>query len=296
MDWEARPLGRVVGGRVRRTPGRKIPVNGRDVYVEESGTGQHWVVFEAGSGCGRTCWDPVLPLLADCARLVAYDRAGFGRSGRTDEQPGIDDMASDLAGLVEAVVPGELVMVAHSMGGLVARRAARALAPRLKGLLLLDPTPETARVYDVLDQTARKIDRTLAAAQVLCRFRPVRRLASGNVRRLFPHDTYETMLAEDFVPGGIAQTRKETRAVAAAVPQFRSRPPRPPQCPTILLSAARPRRGGERQHADIREHQRSYAESLPDGRFDTADSAHFIQAEQPQLVAERVRQLLGLPT
>jgi DNA transposition AAA+ family ATPase/pimeloyl-ACP methyl ester carboxylesterase len=236
-----------------------------------------------------------LSTLAERARLVAYDRAGFGRSGRTDEQPGIDDMASDLAGMVEAVVPDELVLVAHSMGGLVARRAAETLAPRLKGLLLVDPTPETAPVYDVLDQTTKKIDRALAVAQVLCRFRPLRRLASGNVRRLFSRDTYEAMLAEDFVPDGIAQTRKEARAVAAAVPQFRSRPPRPPQCPTILLSATRPRKGRERQHADIREHQRSYAESLPDGRFESADSAHFIQAEQPQLVAERVRQLLGLP-
>jgi pimeloyl-ACP methyl ester carboxylesterase len=280
---------------VRRTPGRKISVNGRDVYVEESGTGRDWVVFEAGSGCGRTCWDPVLPLLDERARLVAYDRAGSGRSGRTSQQFGIDDMASDLAGLVEAVVPDELVLVAHSMGGLVARRAAETLAPRLKGLLLVDPTPEAAPVFDVLDQTTRKIDRALAVAQVLCRFRPLRRLASGNVRRLFPRDTYETMLAEDFVPDGIAQTRKEAKAVAAAVTQFRSRPPRPPQCPTILLSASRPRKGRERQHAGIREHQRSYAESLPDGRFDSADSAHFIQAEQPQFVADRVRQLLGLP-
>ena len=43
------------------------------------------------------------------------------------------------------------------------------------------------------------------------------------------------------------------------------------------------------------DNQRSYAKSLPDRRFEGADSAHFIHAEQPQLVAERARQLLGLP-
>ncbi|MGI8447856.1 MAG: alpha/beta fold hydrolase, partial [Streptosporangiaceae bacterium] len=91
---------------MRRTAGKTIPAKDRDVYVAESGTGQDWVVFEAGSGCGRTCWDPVLPLLADCARLVAYDRAGFGRSGRTDKQPGIDGMAADLAAMARAVVQG----------------------------------------------------------------------------------------------------------------------------------------------------------------------------------------------
>lgn len=280
---------------MRRAPGRKVCVNGRDVYVEESGTGQDWVVFEAGAGCGRTCWDPVLPLLAGRARLVAYDRAGAGRSGRTSGQPGIDDMAADLAAMVRAVVPGELVLVAHSMGGLVARRAAESLAPRLRGLLLVDPTPETAGVYDTLDQTTRQIDRTLAVAQLLCHFRPLRRLASSNVRRLYPRDTYQAMLGEDFVPGGIAQTRKEIRAVAAAVPQFRGRPPRLPQCPTIVLSAAFGRKGRERQHADIHEHQRSYAQSLPEGRFRSAESTHLIQAQQPQVVADAVRLLLGHP-
>ena len=69
---------------MRDVPGRQVPVNGRTVYVEESGQGQDHVVFEAGAGCGRTCWDPVLPpLLADTARLVAYDRAGRALSGRS---------------------------------------------------------------------------------------------------------------------------------------------------------------------------------------------------------------------
>lgn len=67
---------------MREMPGQAVPVNGRHVYVEESGQGQDWVVFEAGQGCGRTCWDPVLPPLAGRARLVAYDRAGRVLSGR----------------------------------------------------------------------------------------------------------------------------------------------------------------------------------------------------------------------
>src|SRR5215467_1898276 len=269
---------------MRETSGRKVPVNGRDVYVEESGRGQDWVVFEAGQGCGRTCWDPVLSLLADKARLVAYDRAGFGRSGRTTQQLSVDDMAADLVTMTDAVVPGEFV--------LVARRAAECLGPRLRGLLLVDPLPETASVYDIWEQTTKKIDRALAVAQPLTRVRPLAWLLTGNVRRLFPQDTYHAMLAEDFVPAGIAQTRKEIRAVAAAIPQFRAQPPQPPRCPTILLSAARAPKRRVRLYAAIREHQRRYAESLPDGRYDDVASAHFIQAEQPQLVAARTLQLL----
>jgi pimeloyl-ACP methyl ester carboxylesterase len=277
---------------MREAPGRRVPVNGRYVYVEESGHGSDRVVFEAGAGCGRTCWDLVLPLLADRARLVAYDRAGFGRSDRTTGPLSIDDMAADFVAMVEAVVPGRFVLVAHSMGALVARRAAESLAPRLRGLLLVDPLPETAPVYDAWDQTTRRVDRTLAVAQPLMCFRPLARLFTGNIRHSFPDDTYQTMLAEDFTPAGIAQTRKEMKAVAAAIPAFRHRPPQTPKCPAIVLSAARPPKRRQRQRAGIGEHQSRLAAGLPDGRFEEADSAHFIQAEQPQLIADRTRRLL----
>jgi pimeloyl-ACP methyl ester carboxylesterase len=278
---------------MRDAPGQQVPVNGRTVYVEESGQGRDWVVFEAGGGCGRTCWDPVLPPLAGKARLVAYDRAGRARSGPTTQQLSVDDLAADLIAMTEAVVPDEFVLVAHSMGGLVARRAAERLGSRLRGLLLVDPTPETAPVYDTWDQTTKKIDRMLAVTQTLSRFRPLARLFSGNVRPLFSADTYEAMLAENFTPAGTSQTRKEMQAVAAAIPRFRAQPPQLPKCPTIVLSASRAAKGRERQNAAIREHQRRYAETLPEGRYEAVDSAHFIQAEQPHLVADRIGRLLS---
>jgi pimeloyl-ACP methyl ester carboxylesterase len=279
---------------MRNVPGCIVAVDGRTVYVEQSGTGDGWVVFEAGGGCGRTCWDPVVALLTDRARLVTYDRAGRALSGRTTQELSIDDMADDLVAMVEAVVPGRFVLVAHSMGGLVARRAVERLGGRLGGLLLLDPTPETSPTYDSWDQTVQKTDRMLAVTQALTRFVPLARLFSGNLRRLYTADTYQTMLAEDFTPAGTAQTRKEVHAVAAAIPRFRAQPPELPKCPTITLSAGRPEKGRERQNASAQEHQRRYVESLPNGRYERLNSNHLVQAEQPQTVADRILTLLQL--
>jgi len=276
---------------MRDVPGCRVPVNGRTVYVEASGHGRGQVVFEAGGGCGRTCWDPVLPSLAGAARLVAYDRAGRGLSGAAGPVS-IDDMAADLVAMTEAIVPGEFVLVAHSMGGLVARRAAERLGTRLRGLLLADTLPETSPVYDTWDRTTRNIDHMLAVTQPLSGFRPLARRFSGNLRRLYPAGTYQAMLAEDFTPAGISQTRREMQAVAAAIPRFRAQPPGPPACPTVVLSVARAARGRERQHAANREHQRRYAGTLPDGRYEVVDSAHLIQAAQPRLLAARIGQLL----
>ena len=268
-------------------------MNGRSVHLEESGEGSDFVVFEAGSGQGRTAWDPVLPLLAHRARLVVYDRAGFGRSGRIKEQLGIDEMASDLVGMIEAAVPtpARLVLVGHSMGGLVARRAAERLGSRLSGLVLVDPTPESAPIYDHFDRTARTVNVSLLVGQALVAPPPMAWLSSGKVRRIYPRDTYKAMLTEDFTPSGMAQTRKEFRAVAEAIHQFRADPPAPPTCPTVLLSPTRPLRRGENRQL-ISEYQQRYVDTLTDGRFQSVESRHFIQAEQPSILADNIVELL----
>ncbi|MFI9325654.1 hypothetical protein ACIGXI_38555 [Kitasatospora aureofaciens] len=53
-----------------------------------------------------------------------------------------------------------------------------------------------------------------------------------------------------------------------------------------------PRRGGERTHLALQSHQGRWADTLTDGRYEAVDSGHFIQAEQPALVADGVRELL----
>jgi hypothetical protein len=82
-------------------------------------------------------------------------------------------------------------------------------------------------VYDTFDQTARKVDRSLAVGQAVIWSRTLAWMFTGNIRRVFPPDTYKTMLAEDFTPTGFAQTRKEIKAVAAAIHPFRAEPPAP---------------------------------------------------------------------
>jgi len=282
---------------MRQATGREVAVNGRSVYVEESGQGVGWVVFEAGSGQGRTCWDAVVPLLADRARMVAYDRAGFGRGGRTTQQPGVDDMAADLAALVEAVVPDQapLVLVAHSMGGLVARRAAENLGPRLGGLLLLDPTPETAPAYDRFDRTAKTVNRWAGRGAAAGLVPP----AGPHVHRQHPTGLPPRHLQDHarrgLHPGRHRPDKEGVQSCAAAIHQFRAEPPVLSTCPTVLLSATRPlrRRGNQRL---IAEHQRRFVETLPDGQFKQVDSSHFIQAEQPAIVADRVAHLLDQAT
>ena len=68
------------------------------------------------------------------ARLVFYDQRGHGASGRgAPERSTIDQLASDLAAVLEARVPrGPVVLVGHSMGGMTIMGLA-SLRPELFG-------------------------------------------------------------------------------------------------------------------------------------------------------------------
>jgi pimeloyl-ACP methyl ester carboxylesterase len=275
---------------MRDVPGRALTVRGSEIYLEESGSGDTCAVFESGCGAGRTLWDPVIPLVRDVARAVAYDRAGRGRSGRAEPPQSIDDMAATLAALVTALAPGRVILVGHSMGGLIVRRAAAELSSRLAGLVLVDPTPEAAPFYADWAATAAKTDRILAVQQAAARCGPLTRVLTRPYGRMFPAGTYDAMLAEDFSPAGVAQTRRELKAFAAGVREFRRRPPHPPDCDVTVISATRASRFQARNHATIRDYQRRHAEQVG-GRFEDADSEHIVPAEQPGQVAAAVRRL-----
>ncbi|WP_227982255.1 alpha/beta fold hydrolase [Nocardia spumae] len=277
---------------MRFESGRRMTVCGNEIYVEESGTGDTAVVFESGAGAGRSLWDPVVATLADSVRTVAYDRAGRGRSGRIEQRQSIDEMAATLSALVAALAPRRVILVAHSMGGLIARRAIENLSPRPAGLVLIDPTPEAAPCYDDWGPTVSKTDRILAVQQTLARCRPLMRIATRSYGRMFPADTYTTMLTEDFSPAGIARTRCEIAAVATAIGEFRSRPPQLPECDVIVISASRANRLQARNFDTVREYQRRYAEQVG-GRFEDADSEHIVPAERPEQVAAAVRRMVA---
>ncbi|MGY5123170.1 alpha/beta fold hydrolase [Streptomyces nigrescens] len=73
--------------------------------------------------------------------IVTYDRAGYGASvrGRGAAQD-LQSLAADLAELARSSAPGDrkVVLVGHSLGGDLARRAAGLLEDRLAGIVYLD--------------------------------------------------------------------------------------------------------------------------------------------------------------
>jgi pimeloyl-ACP methyl ester carboxylesterase len=72
--------------------------------------------------------------------VITYWRAGYGPSDNASGGYSIEDTAADLADLVDELPDtiGTLLLGGHSLGGLVARRAAQVASRRIAGVIYLD--------------------------------------------------------------------------------------------------------------------------------------------------------------
>ena len=92
-----------------------------------------------GTAGPRPClWDGQAPRLAARHRVVTLDLAGHGESGRQRPAWTMAAFGEDVKAVVEAVGAQQVVLVGHSMGGPVVLEAARRMAQRVKGIVLID--------------------------------------------------------------------------------------------------------------------------------------------------------------
>lgn len=118
-------------------------VDGRRTHMVAMGKGSPTVILEAGAGGTSRMWTQIQRDLARTHRVVAYDRAGHGRSELGPRSPTARVVAEDLRAALRSVgISPPYVLVGHSAGGLYARVFAGAYPDDVVGLVLLDPAPE----------------------------------------------------------------------------------------------------------------------------------------------------------
>lgn len=126
---------------------RMIDVDGRAVRVQAIGLaerrpGAPVIVFEAGASNSLEIWGGILPQLASMAPVVAYDRAGLGRSewdGTTPTPRHVVDRLRRVLRQIGAEPP--YVLVGFSWGGMLVRYFAGYYPADVVGLVLVDPSP-----------------------------------------------------------------------------------------------------------------------------------------------------------
>lgn len=98
------------------------------------------VVLLHGRNFPSSYWAPVIKTLTDVGyRVVVPDQIGFGKSSKPSGELHFDTLARNTIALLDHLQIGKADIVAHSLGGMLGVRIARAYPDRVAHLLLAAP-------------------------------------------------------------------------------------------------------------------------------------------------------------
>jgi pimeloyl-ACP methyl ester carboxylesterase len=120
---------------------RRIDLGDVELMVSEAGVGGHPLMLVHGWTGSRTDFTDWMDPLADLHQhVVAPDNRGHGHSAKpiAEHDYSLDIMAGDVLALADALAWDSFVLLGHSMGGMVAQKAALRAPDRMNGLILMD--------------------------------------------------------------------------------------------------------------------------------------------------------------
>ncbi|MEO5900382.1 MAG: alpha/beta hydrolase [Ilumatobacteraceae bacterium] len=114
-------------------------INGVELFYEDTGGTGEVIVFHHGYTGSHDSWPPIIEQLRDEFRCVMMDARGAGDSGHPNDGYTIEQYASDVLGMVDALGIERFTYVGHSMGGAIGMWLGLEHADRLDRLVLVTP-------------------------------------------------------------------------------------------------------------------------------------------------------------
>lgn len=266
-------------------PGDIVQVGSSSWHLNCSGTvhpGVPTVVLEAGLGEASVTWADVQDQLDESLRVCAYDRLGYGWSGDAEGERSAAIEARELHELLEAAGEARpLVLVAHSLGALIAQSYAEAYPDSARAVVLLDPTSAASVTGpQVLPLAVNAGQEALARLGVLRPF--AASVASGEPDAPAPHAVTEQAA---FLYQG-RSLRTSMIELAAAPYSAAEVADAKVEQPTLVLL---PREAIETRRAEIRA-------MGGDVSIRTVDTdAHYLHYADPSFVANAIRDIATKP-
>jgi len=110
-------------------------VAGGSIYYEEHGHGEPLVLVSGLSGVGRY-WQPQIPAFSTRYRVITYDQRGTGASDRLQRSFSVDQMTTELVGLMDALGIQRARIVGLSTGGAIGQTLAIEHPERIERLVM----------------------------------------------------------------------------------------------------------------------------------------------------------------
>ena len=280
-----------MGGMSMNTEPRYAEVNGIRVAYDLTGEGFPLIALH-GFPRNRKVWSKITPLLTSRFSVLAPDRRGYGDSDRPSEPAVYDNatMVQDVLALADHVGWQSFVVLGHDKGAPTAQRLAMDYPDRVRALIILDSTPSGSRTTGPRDQSGR------SWYMDFFRQRDVAEQIIGQNPRLFfglfldrnphlPPDEREYFLETFCRAGsveailadyrhGLEDDRVRWEQESAAGVQIK--------VPVCALWGGR----GPSANAPVLERWREAAADVRGAPI--PDAAHYVQEEQPQLVADHI--------
>ncbi len=215
--------------------------------------GKPTIVMDAGYGDYSKAWDSIIGDISTFSNVLIFDRAGLGKSETSSNPRTSCQMVKELKELlIEAKIKPPYILVGHSFGGVNMRMFATEFQNEVFGLVLVDSTPEDYRE----------------------RFLPT---MSQDFQQAYKKQFVYEGNYEEFMES--LKQLKETKQKL--------------NVPLIVLSAGKKDHYSKESQQLWNEMQREILQISSDGELViAANSAHYIQNDEPEVVVSAITKLL----
>jgi 3-oxoadipate enol-lactonase len=260
------------------TISRRIRVNGIELRVQVDGPeNRPWLVLSSSLGCTLEMWEPQVAAFSRDYRLLRYDTRGHGRSSVPARPYTLQQLGSDVLGLLDAFGIEKAHYCGLSMGGATGMWLATHAPRRVARLVLCNTTPwlgppETmnARIATLLRDGMPTMVEAILDRWFTPEFRARDPFAVERIRQVLlatPVDGYVGCCE--------AIRDMDQRAALALI-----------IAPTLVIA-------GTQDPAPTPEAARAWAATIPNARFRELPAAHLSNIGAAELFNEVVLAFLG---
>lgn len=255
-----------------------IEVNGAALRYDLTGSSDKTLVLVHEMGGTLESWDDVLPMLNAERRVLRYDTRGAGLSEKLRGTANIDQMADDIAALLEALsIKSKVAIAGIAVGAAIAIHFAARHASRTAALIPMGPatgiSPErqaaTRALADKMEQEGVRagIDAGLVNSYPETMRKDVTRFQRVRTQRLGNDPASQAAIYRMLCDMDLT----------ADYPQI--------TCPTLFLAG---RHDGLRPPPTVE----PLTKLVRGARFEALETAHFMSQQTPELVADRLSRFL----
>lgn len=223
---------------------------------------EYLVVFESGLGDGHSVWfeKNILAEIGKVMDVLLYDRAGYENSEIGPDPRDVERLSEELDKVISKYSNGQkIILVSHSLGGIIARDFAIKHPTKISALLFIDPSHESFN-------------------------------SMGQEEEDKIYDMYRETYGENHGATREVRVLIENLTYAATLPNL-------PDVPVIVLTSMK-EDGTNNNSEGAKQKWYNAHEELGEGITDfthisTLNSGHYIMIEEPKLVIESIQTLVS---